>query len=58
MRAHEDGADCKEPEVDDADEEDGASASLGSLKSRLGVIWRDEVGNWKSSESSGAEGAS
>ena len=53
MRAHEDGADCEEPEVDDADEEDGASASLGSLKSRLGVIWRDEVGNWKSLESSG-----
>ena len=38
VRAHDEGADCEEPEVDVSDEEDGASASLGSWKSRLGVI--------------------
>ena len=38
VRAHDEGADCEEPEVDVSDKEDGASASLGSWKSRLGVI--------------------
>ena len=38
VRAHDEGADCEEPEVDVSDEEDSTSASLGSWKSRLGVI--------------------
>ena len=38
VRAHDEGAGCEEPEVDASDGEDGASASLGSWKSRLGVI--------------------
>ena len=38
VRAHDEGADCEEPEVDVSDEEGVASASLGSWKSRLGVI--------------------